>query len=88
MGAVANRSLRIVETIVLDAERNTTIGAAEENNGHIVIRLLLPSSQIRNVIGRFGNVIERIRVGSGSPFAFYRLRKRPDARNETTRFYK
>ncbi|CAL6387389.1 unnamed protein product [Bathycoccus prasinos] len=57
--------LRIVETIVLDAERNTTIGAAEENNGHIVIRLLLPSSQIRNVIGRFGNVIERIRVGSG-----------------------
>lgn len=58
--------LRIVETIVLDAERNTTIGAAEENNGHIVIRLLLPSSQIRNVIGRFGNVIERIRVGSGS----------------------
>ena len=58
--------LRIVETIVLDAERNTTIGAAEEHNGHIVVRLLLPSSQIRNVIGRFGNVIERIRVGSGS----------------------
>jgi len=58
--------LRIVETIVLDGQRNYTIGGAEESNGNIVIRLLLPSSQIRNVIGRFGNVIERIRVGSGS----------------------
>ena len=58
--------LRIVETIVLDAERNTIIGSADEYNGHICVRLLLPSSQIRNVIGRFGNVIERIRVGSGS----------------------
>ena len=58
--------LRIVETIVLDAERNTTIGSTDEYNGHICVRLLLPSSQIRNVIGRFGNVIERIRVGSGS----------------------
>ena len=36
--------LRIVETIVLDAERNTTIGSTDEYNGHICVRLLLPSS--------------------------------------------
>ena len=42
---------KIVETIVMDAELNTTIGATEDHNGNIVVRLLLPSSQIRNVIG-------------------------------------